>query len=199
MAAIATGLAGAVALARRDVAAVLPGVAIAISLVPPLAVAGVCLGQGQPGLAVGALVLFVSNLVAMVSAGILMFAALYGAVDVPGHDRRARRPYTVLGVLTLVLLVPLGANTATTYVLSRYSADVEHATADWLKPDPGASVTKVSFTSLTEAHVYVRHTGQLPPYSELLRGLQGVVPDGIAVYVDSSVGTDEKIGTVGHG
>lgn len=39
-AAIATGLAGAVALARRDVAAVVPGVAIAISLVPPLAVVG---------------------------------------------------------------------------------------------------------------------------------------------------------------
>ena len=46
IAAIATGLAGAVAMARRDVAAVLPGVAIAISLVPPLAVVGVCLGQG---------------------------------------------------------------------------------------------------------------------------------------------------------
>ena len=40
IAAIATGLAGAVAMARRDVAAVLPGVAIAISLVPPLAVVG---------------------------------------------------------------------------------------------------------------------------------------------------------------
>ena len=46
VAAVATGFAGAIALARRDVAAVLPGVAIAISLVPPLAVVGVCLGQG---------------------------------------------------------------------------------------------------------------------------------------------------------
>ncbi|MFI1472197.1 DUF389 domain-containing protein [Streptomyces wuyuanensis] len=33
------------ALARKDVAAVLPGVAIAISLVPTLAVGGVCAGQ----------------------------------------------------------------------------------------------------------------------------------------------------------
>ena len=40
------GLAGAVGLSRRDVAAVLPGVAIAISLVPPLAVVGICLGEG---------------------------------------------------------------------------------------------------------------------------------------------------------
>lgn len=44
VAAVATGLAGAVALSRRDVAAVLPGVAISISLVPPLAVVGICAG-----------------------------------------------------------------------------------------------------------------------------------------------------------
>ena len=45
------GFAGAVALSRRDVAAVLPGVAIAISLVPPLVVVGVCLGLGDSALA----------------------------------------------------------------------------------------------------------------------------------------------------
>jgi uncharacterized hydrophobic protein (TIGR00271 family) len=68
IAAIATGVAGAVGLARRDVAAVLPGVAIAISLVPPLAVVGICLGEGSVSLALGALLLFVSNLVSMVIA-----------------------------------------------------------------------------------------------------------------------------------
>lgn len=45
VAAVATGLAGAVGLARRDVSDVLPGVAIAISLVPPLGVVGIC-GSG---------------------------------------------------------------------------------------------------------------------------------------------------------
>jgi uncharacterized membrane protein len=50
---------------------VLPGVAISISLVPPLAVAGVCLGQGEPRLAAGALLLFVSNFLAMVAAGVV--------------------------------------------------------------------------------------------------------------------------------
>src|SRR5687768_7151531 len=74
VAAVATGFAGAIALSRRDVAAVLPGVAIAISLVPPLAVVGVCLGQGAPDLAAGALLLFVSNVLAMVAAGVLTFA-----------------------------------------------------------------------------------------------------------------------------
>ncbi|WP_241847280.1 DUF389 domain-containing protein [Streptomyces sp. CB02009] len=69
VAALATGFAGALALARRDVAAVLPGVAIAISLVPPLVVTGVCLGQAAWWLALGSFVLFVSNLLALVFAG----------------------------------------------------------------------------------------------------------------------------------
>ncbi|MGP4027378.1 DUF389 domain-containing protein [Actinomadura sp. 3N407] len=76
LAAMATGLVGAVALARRDVAAVMPGVAIAISLVPPLVVAGVCLGDGAPVLACGALVLFLSNFLCLVLAGTFVFAAL---------------------------------------------------------------------------------------------------------------------------
>ena len=40
VAALATGAVGSVALARSDISDTLPGVAIAISLVPPLAVVG---------------------------------------------------------------------------------------------------------------------------------------------------------------
>jgi uncharacterized hydrophobic protein (TIGR00271 family) len=86
VAAVATGIAGAVGLARRDVAAVLPGVAIAISLVPPLAVVGVCLGEGEVTMAMGALLLFVSNLVALVLAGTIIFAALGYSADADRTD-----------------------------------------------------------------------------------------------------------------
>ena len=43
VAALATGAVGSVALARSDISDSLPGVAIAISLVPPLAVVGLTL------------------------------------------------------------------------------------------------------------------------------------------------------------
>src|SRR6478735_1876141 len=89
--AVATGLAGAVAFARRDVAAVLPGVAIAISLVPPLAVVGVCLGQGAVALALGALVLFVSNFVALVLSGSLLFTSAGYVAEAPGTTQLSRR------------------------------------------------------------------------------------------------------------
>jgi hypothetical protein len=37
----------------------------------------------------------------------------------------------------------------------------------------------------------------LPPYSQLLQDLRGVVPDGVTVHVSDSVGSDQSIGTVG--
>ena len=46
IAALATGFAGGFAMCRKDLSAVLPGVAIAISLVPPLGVVGVLRGAG---------------------------------------------------------------------------------------------------------------------------------------------------------
>jgi len=53
---------------RKDLGDALPGVAIAISLVPPLVVAGVCLGSGEMYHAAGALILFLSNVAALIAA-----------------------------------------------------------------------------------------------------------------------------------
>ena len=61
IAALATGLAGAFAMEREDVSDTLPGVAIAISLVPPLANVGILLANGYPSLAAGSMLLFVTN------------------------------------------------------------------------------------------------------------------------------------------
>lgn len=194
-AAVATGFAGSIALSRRDVAAVLPGVAIAISLVPPLAVVGVCLGQGAPDLALGAFVLFFSNLLAMVAAGTLTFATLNPptASGAPSH----RRQGLVITILALVVAVPLIGNTAAVYALDRYTAEVQSTTEDWLASTPDATVTGVDFTSLTDVHIKLRHTGELPAYDDLLEALHGVVPDGITVHVDASLGSDTEVGEVG--
>jgi uncharacterized hydrophobic protein (TIGR00271 family) len=65
VAALATGAVGSVALARSDISDTLPGVAIAISLVPPLAVVGLTLESGAPRQSLGALLLFVTNVAAI--------------------------------------------------------------------------------------------------------------------------------------
>jgi uncharacterized hydrophobic protein (TIGR00271 family) len=64
VAALATGAVGSVALARSDISDALPGIAIAISLVPPLVVVGLTLESGAPHQALGSLLLFITNVVA---------------------------------------------------------------------------------------------------------------------------------------
>ncbi|MBK9697624.1 MAG: TIGR00341 family protein [Propionibacteriaceae bacterium] len=73
VAALATGVVGAFAVVRSDVSDTLPGVAIAISLVPPLCVVGLTLESGEPGQALGALLLFGTNVGAIIATGIAVF------------------------------------------------------------------------------------------------------------------------------
>lgn len=69
--ALAAGAAGAYAQIRRAASDALTGVAVAVALVPPLAVVGITLGIGEVSLATGALLLFLANV-----AGIVMAAAI---------------------------------------------------------------------------------------------------------------------------
>ncbi|WP_240124300.1 TIGR00341 family protein [Streptomyces sp. MUM 136J] len=197
VAALATGFAGAVALARRDVAAVLPGVAIAISLVPPLVVVGVCLGRLSGVLALGALVLFVSNLFALVFGGMVVFAALaYRASTGRVAGRPARRAYAGMALLFIVVFVPLAANTTLTFLINTWTSRAKTAAEEWLADSPGAEVTSVDAKSQT-LYINVRVPGELPPVQTLLDDLQGQIPNGIPVVVDATRGRRVEAGTVG--
>ncbi|MEZ5143183.1 MAG: DUF389 domain-containing protein [Acidimicrobiales bacterium] len=78
VAALATGAVGSVALARDDISDTLPGVAIAISLVPPLAVVGLTLESGAGDQALGALLLFLTNVCAILGTGLVVMAVYRG-------------------------------------------------------------------------------------------------------------------------
>ncbi|WP_240138193.1 TIGR00341 family protein [Streptomyces sp. MUM 178J] len=197
IAALATGFAGAVALARRDVAAVLPGVAIAISLVPPLVVAGVCLGHLAWWLALGALVLFVSNFFALVFGGMVVFATLgYGAEADKTAGRPARRAYVAMSMLFAVVFVPLTANTAFTLLINAWTGHAKVAAQQWLANEPDASVTSVDAVSQT-LYIHVRTPGDLPPVQGLLDRLEGEIPNGVPIVVDATRGRRIEAGTVG--
>ena len=71
--ALAAGAAGAYATVRSDVSSALPGVAVAVALVPPLAAVGLTLEGGRADLAEGAALLYVANLTAIVLVGVLVF------------------------------------------------------------------------------------------------------------------------------
>ena len=197
IAALATGFAGAIALARRDMAAVLPGVAIAISLVPALAVVGICLGHGETSMAVGALLLFLSNLMAMVTAGTVVFAAL-GYGDLTGAQGRGAtwRTYVTVSALLGLVAIPLITNTMITYAYFQWNATVEDVATNWLANTEGAQVLNVDNESLTVV-VEIRTPGEPPPIGELMSALEGRVPDWLEIVVDGVHGGQIDAGRVG--
>jgi uncharacterized hydrophobic protein (TIGR00271 family) len=110
--ALATGAVGAFALVRSDVSDTLPGVAIAISLVPPLSVVGLTMESGAPGQAAGALLLFATNVTAIIATGtaVLIGYRVRAAAVAAGRPvgRLRARTMVVVGLLVLVVAVPLG-------------------------------------------------------------------------------------------
>ena len=100
--ALAAGAAGALAKSRRGIADALPGVAIAVALVPPLSVVGIGIAFGSAAVFGGALLLFLTNLVGIIFSGGLVFLALrYGSLE------RAKRGMTIAIVTMLGLGIPL--------------------------------------------------------------------------------------------
>jgi uncharacterized hydrophobic protein (TIGR00271 family) len=198
LAALATGFAGAVALARKDVAAVLPGVAIAISLVPPLVVTGVCAGQAAWWLALGSLVLFVSNLLALVFAGMVVYATLGRPAASGGPASRApRRAFLTLGALFGAVGLLLAASTTGTVLVHLWTNRASDAADAWLADVPGAAVIDVQARSRT-LYIEVRSPQDLPPVDGLLADLDGQVPDGVPVVVVATQGRQIQAGRVGR-
>jgi uncharacterized hydrophobic protein (TIGR00271 family) len=146
VAALATGAVGSVALARSDISDTLPGVAIAISLVPPLAVVGLTLESGAPHQALGALLLFTTNVAAILASGIVVMA-LYRTHQVADHAQtpafRRRGAIIVVAAFLIVVIVPLTINSDRIDRTTVREADVQ-AVADHWAAAAGWSVVGVT-------------------------------------------------------
>jgi len=106
--ALAAGSAGAYTMTSKDSSAI-PGVAVAVALLPPLASAGILATTGESELAIRAVVLFLTNLVAMILAGALTFIAV-GVSPVTSRKKSAAFVYSQLFlfvILTAAICVPL--------------------------------------------------------------------------------------------
>ncbi|MCJ7715471.1 MAG: TIGR00341 family protein, partial [Anaerolineales bacterium] len=108
--ALASGMAGAYALSRKEVSAALPGVAIAAALAPPLSVVGLGLANGNMQAAGGALLLFVTNLITISLAGVMIFTLLgiHPLNLQPEIKKRVRRGITGMVLLVVIITFPLG-------------------------------------------------------------------------------------------
>jgi uncharacterized hydrophobic protein (TIGR00271 family) len=166
LAAVATGVVGSVALARRDISDTLPGVAIAISLVPPLSVVGLTLEGGEPRQALGALLLFVTNVAAILASGTVVMA-IYGAYRVRRSDAAAmtfnrRRGLAVIAVMVVIVGIPL---TLSSISISRTTSEEVrvHAAGTQWAADVGWQLVQVT----TQAGKIVARFEGAPPLPDV--------------------------------
>jgi len=111
--ALASGAAGAYAVARKDVATALPGVAIAAALVPPLCVIGIGIALTDSNVTWGGTLLFTTNLIAITLAGSVTLLLL-GFRPAANPERTARLRLGL--VASLVLLTAISVPLALVFV-----------------------------------------------------------------------------------
>ncbi len=132
--AIAAGAAGAYAVAREDLSSSLPGVAVAVALVPPLATVGVVIEAGRLDLASGAMLLFLANMVAIIITSMVVFFA----TGVVPTLRLAARHRVITGVSVALVAaffavgIPLTTRSVAASKSAQTEAEVRGVVSDWL-------------------------------------------------------------------
>ncbi|MGB5533942.1 MAG: TIGR00341 family protein [Acidimicrobiia bacterium] len=137
--AIAAGLAGGYVLTHPKASSSLPGVAIAVALVPPLATVGILLQIGATSQAGGAFLLFLTNLFAIVlSAIVVMLLSGFVPPEIRLEGfRNARIGLFVSAVVLVAIAVPLTVHTVGVVQDQRFAQTVTAEVATW---DPNATI-----------------------------------------------------------
>lgn len=161
--AVAAGAAGGYVLVRKEAGSALPGVGIAVALVPPLATVGITLGLGRTDLTDGAALLFVTNLacITLAAALVFVFAGFVPRLDRLLSRRRRLTSLVVTGIVVFAVAVPLATYTSIQWNEGRTRDRVDEAVAEW---DPTLIVDAVDADhSASPLLVSVAVSGPQPP------------------------------------
>jgi uncharacterized hydrophobic protein (TIGR00271 family) len=169
--ALGAGAAGAFIISRAEIAEALGGVAIAISLVPPLCVIGISLRSDQMSAAWGSFLLFMTNFLAILLAGGIVLAIIgLGKSAVSQEQVRFRRRGLILFVVGLLLVtIPLSLTAYQNIMSATENSKATTEVQNWLQ---GTSY-KVDTVSVNNGVVVVtvEGTGQLKPLQQLANQL----------------------------
>jgi uncharacterized hydrophobic protein (TIGR00271 family) len=201
IAALATGVVGAFALVRSDVSDTLPGVAIAISLVPPLSVVGLTLESGAADEALGALLLFTTNVAAIICTGtvVLLF---YRVRNVLAESGRPLPPFsrrTLAVVIGSVILVALPLASGSIIVaLERFVVRQAQPVADAWAEQEGWVIQSLTFQ---QGALQITAIGPLPQAdpAELRSELDAAGLEAVPAEVTLLVGGTRELPSTGAG
>jgi uncharacterized hydrophobic protein (TIGR00271 family) len=172
IAALASGAAGAFCMSREDISDSLAGVAIAISLVPPLCVVGLSAQAGYPEQAMGALLLFVTNFLSILLAGgaVLVILGLNKAANARITGPARRNAYLAIGLATLLVSVPLIATGRQATANFIGQQDSKAIVSGWLQ---GSTYTNESVVYLGDTvRVVITGDGEPPAFEALVQALR---------------------------
>jgi uncharacterized hydrophobic protein (TIGR00271 family) len=156
--ALAAGLAGTYALIDERLSPTLPGIAISVSLLPPLAACGLCLSAGQWRYAGGAFLLFAANFLAIQIVAALLFM-IAGMAEVRSYDDFTAMRFGRRFGLSLVLFAGMGVFMTHTLVSivaqRRFSRAVQTTLARELRRSVGAQLSTVEVTRKSDTNEVV--------------------------------------------
>lgn len=195
--AIAAGAAGAYGLSRPDVSDSLPGVAIAIALVPPLAVVGISYSQGDWTSGNGALLLFATNMIAILLVGGITFI-LTGVTPVERVAESQHRVRTAIIATCTAAVFVFGAlllNGAEVASGALRQSTVESTIDAWLDDDADHRLVNVDIKGSTITAVVIGPSEGLPDISTLADDLTEVLNESITINV--SLVVEERLTATG--
>jgi uncharacterized hydrophobic protein (TIGR00271 family) len=167
MIALACGAAGAFAMSRSDVSDSLPGVAISISLVPPLCVVGLGLAGAEWGVAWGAMLLFLTNFLSILLAGggTLALLGLSAASTKQLEKGKRRRAFIFVAIGVLIVTIPLAATSIRVAVESIAEHRTKTLVREWLSQS-SLELNRVDVNG-NKINVIISGDGETPPFSDL--------------------------------
>ncbi len=161
--AIAAGVVAGVANTRPSISSTIAGAAIAVALMPPLCVIGIAIAAGHASMALGAALLYVTNLLGIVLACMLVYRAT-------GYARSVDHAtlFTAI-VITAIVAIPLAAGLVELLRFDRLESALSSALVnqtqtfkhvelvrmrvDWLQKPPIATLTVRSTQPITSTQV----------------------------------------------
>jgi uncharacterized membrane protein len=192
LAALATGAVGVIALVRKDISDTLPGVAIAISLVPPLTVVGLTMESRAWDQALGALLLFAANVAAILAIGVVILTAYRigrtaregtASVEMEGRRGWGRRNRAVISIIVTLLIigVPLAVSSVRFTDQENLQDSVRLAAQPWAQK-AGWQIAGLQ-AGTTDATLTLTGTPPVPDTAGLVSALkaQGVDPAHVTV------------------
>lgn len=175
--ALASGIAGAFAICRSDIADSLPGVAISISLVPPLCVVGISLSVAHWMDALGALLLFVTNYLSILLAGGIVFAIIGLGRVVTGDmsHLNKRRVFRIITFGLVLIVIPLTIATTKIARDTIAQARIKNLVSQWMSQYPTDFVIKSVLVSGNEAKIIISGPERPPTIEDLVADIQSDV------------------------